>query len=388
MVALAGCNGLLNSQPHVVGTVKLAADLPLSGDDAPDGVPVKDALELAIKQRSSVCGASSHQDACLRVELAPYDDVSKGIHDPAQGAGNVRLMTTDPQVIAMVGPLYDSLARSEIPIANRAHLAVVSPANTNECLTQVPADGHCLGLAAQLRPDRTNSYFRVVTTALMEAPAAAEFAVRTLHARHAFVVDDATPVGKALNAAFATRFRSRGGTIAASIGSADVVFFPGADINAAAALRRQLAGATPAIPLLAGDALANDQYAKAAGSAARGSYYAAAGAWPPAIKAAAGFITDYGRAYGQPPTGISLQAFDAANLVLDAVRRAIDDAGGSQPSRQQVLAEVAQTTSYQGLMGPIGFDPQGDTTLRWVGIYQWTAPSETSGAFVAEIDVS
>jgi branched-chain amino acid transport system substrate-binding protein len=387
-VALTGCNGLLNTQPHVVGTVKLAADLPLSGDDAPDGLPVKNALELAVKQRSTVCGAASHSDACVRVQLSPYDDVSKGIHDPAQGARNVGLMTGDPQVIAVIGPIYDSVTRSEIPVANRAHLALVGPANTDECLTQEPADGHCQGLAAQLRPDRPNSYFRVVTTQLMEAPAAAEFAVRTLKARHAFIVDDPTPVGKALASGFATRFKSRGGTIAASMALADVVYYPGGDIGAAAALRRQLASATPAIPLLASDALANDQYAKAAGNAARGSYYAAAGVWPPAIKAAAGFLAAYRRVYGQPPTGISLQAFDAANLVLDAVRRAIDDAGGSQPSRQQVLAQVGQTTNDPGLMGTIGFDAQGDTTLRLVGIYQWTAPTETSGAFVSEINVS
>ena len=385
---LGGCSGPLGGKPHTVGTVKLAADLPLTGDDAPDGVPVRDALELAVKQRSTVCGASSHQDACVRVQLAPYDDVSKGIHDPAQGAANLRQMTADAQVIAMVGPLYDSVARTEIPIASQGHLAIVSPGNTNECLTQEPADGHCQGLAAQLRPNRTNAYFRVVTTRMMEAPAAAEFAIRSLHARHAFVVDDPTPVGKALAAGFTARFRSRGGTIAASIASADVVYFPGSDIAAAASLRRQLAAATPAIPLLGSDALANDQYAKAAGDAARGSYYATAGVWPAAIKAAAPFVADYRRVYGQTPTGVSLQAFDAANLLLDAVGRAIDDAGGNPPSREQVIARVAQTTGYQGLVGTIGFDGQGDTTLRLVALYEWTASAETSGAFMAEVNVS
>lgn len=385
---LTGCNGLLNSQPHVVGTVRLAADLPLSGDDAPDGVPAKNAIELAIKHHPTVCGAASHQDACVRVELASYDDVSKGIHDPAQGAGNVRQMTSDPRVIAMVGPLYDGVARSEIPIANRAHLAMVSPATSNECLTQEPADGHCRGLAATLRPTRTNSFFRVVTTQLMEAPAAAEFAIRTLHARHAFVVDDPSPIGKALAADFATRFRSRGGAIAGSSATADVVYFPGVDIAAAATLRRQLAAATPPIPLLASDALANDQYAKAAGDAARGSYYAAVGVWPPAVKAASTFTAEYRRTYGEDPSSVSLQAFDAANLVLNAVSRAIDDAGGRQPGRAQVLAQVAQTSGFAGLMGSIGFDGQGDTTLRLVGVYQWTAAAQTAGTFMAELNVS
>jgi branched-chain amino acid transport system substrate-binding protein len=385
--ALTGCTGLINSPPHIVGTVRIAADLPLSGDDAPDGLPVRDAIALAIKQSTTVCGASSHQDACLRLELAAYDDVSKGIHDPAQGASNIRTMIADPTIVGMIGPLYDSVARSEIPVANPAGLPMISPANTDECLTQEPADGHCNGLRARLRPSGGNGFFRVVATRLSEAPAAAEFALRTLHKRHAFLVDEQTPTAHALVVAFASRFRAGGGMLAPSAQTADLVFEPGTDVTAIAASRKQLATAMPDLPFIGGDPLANDQYARAAGLLARGTYYTVVGVDPARVKAAATWIIDYRKAYGRDPGRLSLQAFDATKLLIQAIGRAIDDAGGSRPDRRQVLHEVAGTAAYKGLMGSIGFDSAGDTTLKLVSVYQWLAPTATSGEYVAQISV-
>jgi branched-chain amino acid transport system substrate-binding protein len=128
---LSSCTIAANTTRRELGVVKLGADLPLSGDDASDGIPVKNAIDLAITKTGVVCGAASHQDACVRLQAVSYEDVSQGVHDPAKGAKNVQLLVEDPLVVAMVGPLYDSLARSELPIANAAQLAMVSPATTN-----------------------------------------------------------------------------------------------------------------------------------------------------------------------------------------------------------------------------------------------------------------
>ncbi|MDQ6713074.1 MAG: hypothetical protein M3Z28_07775, partial [Candidatus Dormibacteraeota bacterium] len=107
---LAGCTVGASTQAHSMGVIKLGVDLPLSGDDAPDGLPAKNAIDLAIKQAGRVCGASRHPDACFDLQAVTYDDVSHGIHDPAKGATNVQLLAADARVLAMVGPLYDSVA--------------------------------------------------------------------------------------------------------------------------------------------------------------------------------------------------------------------------------------------------------------------------------------
>src|SRR3989442_15042048 len=158
-LTLSGCTLGSQTAHRVLGVVRLGADLPLSGDDAPDGLPVKNAIELAIKQAGLVCGATSHRDACVRLDAVIEDDVSQGIHDAAKGAQNVRRLAADGRVIGMVGPLYESLAKSELPVANAAQLAMVSPAVTDECLTREPADGHCGGPEAPPRPGGGHTFF-------------------------------------------------------------------------------------------------------------------------------------------------------------------------------------------------------------------------------------
>ena len=407
---LAGCAGPGTPAPPI-GVVKLGADLPLSGDDAPDGIPVKNAIDLAIKKAGVVCGAASHQNACVQLQAVSYDDVSQGVHDPAKGARNVQLLDGDLRVVAMVGPLYDSLAKSELPVANALHLAMVSPAATNECLTQEPPDGHCQGLRARLRPGGPNNFFRVVTTELVQGGAAAELAFKVLGKRRAFVINDQAPFGDAIANAFVAQFVQDGGTIldpsdlgafdpsqspdfdsraqrAAELG-ADVVYFAGSEIDAAAALRRAMAARMPQVPMVGSDRLASSQFAKAAGASARGSYYTLVGPSPTGLglRAAQAFARDYQTRYRQPVGAYSVAAFDATNLLIAAIGRAIDDAGGQPPSREQVLKEVSLTRDYRGVMGVMSFDSAGDTSLKLIAAYQWMAPTDATGRFVAQLTV-
>ncbi|TME53192.1 MAG: hypothetical protein E6I60_09125 [Chloroflexi bacterium] len=407
-LALAGCV-VGGTTRQSMGVIKLGADLPLSGDDAPDGIPVKNAIELAIKAAGPVCGAASHQDACLELQAVYYDDVSQGIHDPAKGAKNVELLTGDPRVVAMVGPLYDSLARSEVPVANAAQLAMVSPAASNECLTQEPSDGHCQGLAARLRPRGANNSFRVVTTQLDEGAAGADLAYKSLGKRRAFVVNDQTPFGHGIAIRFADRFVRDGGTIvdpsdlgafdpnqppafgsrvqrAAELGT-DVVYFGGAQTNAAASLQREMAARMPRVPLVGSDRLANSQFAKSAGAGARGTYYTVVGPHPASLRSAQGFIRDYQKQYGHEVGTYSLPAFDATNLLIAAIARAIDAAGGKLPTREQVLKEVSRTQGYRGAMGVMSFDAQGDTSLKLITADQWFAATDPAGRFAAQLTV-
>jgi branched-chain amino acid transport system substrate-binding protein len=406
---LAGCTIAPGTPAQSIGVIKLGGDLPLSGDDAPDGIPAKNAIDLAIKNAGPVCGASSHQDACVQLQAVVEDDASQGVHDPAKGAKNVQQLAADPRVVAMVGPIYDSLARSELPVANAVQLAMVSPALTNECLTQEPPDGHCQGLSARLRPRGPNNFFRVVTTQLVEGTAAADLAYKTLGKRRAFVINDQSAFGQGIAAAFVAQFVQDGGTIldpsdlgafdpsqSADFGSraqraaqlgADAVYFAGTEIDAAAVLRREMAARMPQVPMIGSDRLANNQFAKFAGATARGTYYTIVSPYPASLRSAQGFIRDYQKLYGQAVGTDSLATFDATNLVIAAIRRAIDDAGGKLPTRDQVLKEVSRTIDYRGAMGTMSFDARGDTTLKLITAFQWMAPADLAGRFVAELTV-
>jgi branched-chain amino acid transport system substrate-binding protein len=166
-----------------------------------------------------------------------------------------------------------------------------------------------------------------------------------------------------------------------------VVYFGGTQVSAAAALRREMAARMPQVPLVGSDRLANSQFAKAAGASARGSYYTVVGPHPASLRPAQPFIRDYQKQYGHELGTYSLQAFDATNLLIAAIARAIDDAGGKLPTRLQVLAEVAQTKNYAGTMGAISFDAQGDTSLKLITAYQWLAPTDPAGRYAAQLTV-
>ena len=408
LVALlvAGCTVGVGAPAHSIGVIKLGVDLPLSGDDAPDGLPAKNAIDLAIKQAGRVCGSSRHPDACFDLHAVTYDDVSQGIHDPAKGAKNVQLLAADARVLAMVGPLHDSVAKSELPVANAARLTMVSPGTTNECLSQEPPDGHCQGLSARLRPSNPNNFFRMVTTQVVEGAAGADLAFRALGKKRAFVINDQTAFGLGIAATFVARFVRDGGAIvdpsdlgafdpnqppafgsrvqrAAELGT-DVVYFAGTGIGAAAALRREMAARMAQVPLIGSDRLASSQFAKAAGAAARGSYYTVVGPYPAVLRGAQGFVRDYKAAYGHEVGAFSLPAYDATRLLIAAIGRAIDDAGGALPTRDQVLKEVSGIRDYRGVMGAMGFDARGDTNLKLLTAYQWLGANDAAGQFVVQ----
>jgi len=156
-VALAACGASGGTSQTIKGTIKIGIDLPVSGSDASDGQPTQNGAKLAVKLAGKVCGASSHTDACFTLASFPLDDAVNGVHDVGQGAKNVTQFVADSSVLAMVGPFNSGVAAGEIPIANSADMAMISPSNTNECLTQEPADGHCKGQAAKLRASGKNS---------------------------------------------------------------------------------------------------------------------------------------------------------------------------------------------------------------------------------------
>ncbi len=407
-VALAAC-GTSSGGQSIKGTIKIGIDLPVSGADASDGQPTQNGAKLAIKLQGKVCGASSHTDACFTLQPFALDDAVNGVHDVAQGAKNVGQFVSDTSLLGMVGPFNSGVAAGEIPIANSASLAMISPANTSECLTQEPADGHCKGQAAKIRPTGKNNYFRVCTTDLIQGPAGADYAYNKLGKKKVFVMNDQQQYGAGIAKNFAAQFTKDGGTVlnptdlgafdptstndfksllsrAQSLG-ADVVYFGGTTATKGGQIRKQMAGIIN-VPYVAGDGISGNQFAKDAGANAADSYFTVAGPYPLKLSTATTFNAAYKTEYGADPGAYSAQAYDAANIIILGLQKAIDDAGGSMPTREQVRAEVAKTQGFKGAIGTTSFDANGDTTLKIITIYKWTSANDTGGTFVDQVTVS
>ena len=107
--------------------IKVGIELPMTGGEAPNGVPTAQGVALALS-KLSVPG--------FNITIEQEDDALNGKHDAPTGAANMQKLANDPQVMFVVGPYNSSVAKAEIPISNAAGMMQCSPANTAVELTK------------------------------------------------------------------------------------------------------------------------------------------------------------------------------------------------------------------------------------------------------------
>src|SRR6476646_1206210 len=207
VVAAAVAGGWLALRPSTglpSGPFTIGVDVPLSGVMGSNGIPVRNAVQLAIDQKRAD-GALA--DVELRVKAFDTGDEKIG-ESPGRAAAAVRKMAADPRTIAAVGPFISWAAESTIPITNRAGLLECNPSNSDAKLTK-PDKG-----ALELRkahPERIN-YVRLAPSSDALGRALAEFATHDLDAESALVVTE--PGFADLAPDFVEAFTGLGGQVA------------------------------------------------------------------------------------------------------------------------------------------------------------------------------
>lgn len=371
------------SGPTCTGSViKIAGDFPMTGADAGLGVPAARGAQFAVESRRC---AGTH-----RLQFVAFDDASAatGAHDPATGAHNVEKMLADPQVLGLVGPLDSNVARAELPVANLNALAMISPSNTDECLTQ--ALSYCPSPPAALRPGGGNQYFRLAADNTVQGPAAAGFVVDTLKVTSVAVLSDNETLGKAVADGFSAELRARGGKVVlrqdfdwrapndyaayfqlAKQQGAQAVFAGMTSQTHGCAVRPAMRGLLD-VPWVGPDGIVDDQCLKDAAGAADGMYATvtvgdATQSEDPAVKSV---VAAYRQRFGDAElSAFTFPAYDAAAIMVDAITRAAAAAGG-MPTRRQVIAALARTSGFKGTTGTFAFTAAGDPVQPTVSVYR------------------
>ena len=401
LLSFACGGGAASTSGGSKGVIKIGVELPLSGTEGSQGQPMLKGVRFAVERAGGAIKGYT-------LEVAAYDDAVNGVHDPQKGAQNVTAMVGDPKIMAFVGPGSSNVAKSEIPIAADAHLAMISPANTNPCLTKdqpdprFPYNANCGGLPAQLRKGNPNNYFRTVPTDDYQGPAMADFYLQALKITKVAVGSDNQTYGKGIADAFAAEFKAKGGSIvgnrydydqlntndfkpwltAVKAAGAQAVYVGGLTSTRVCNVRGQMQGIFDvSVPFGDGDGIAQDsECVKAAGPMAPNTYSSLAAVDPTHVPSASATIQAYKKANPGPNdyTAYAIVAADAAGIEIAAIRRAIDNNGGRLPSdplkaREAVRAEVTKTKSYQGALGSTSFDDNGDTNIKIISIYVYTS---------------
>jgi branched-chain amino acid transport system substrate-binding protein len=332
----------------------------------------------------------------------PKDDVGpSGLHDPAIGAQNITSLVGDALVAGVVGPYNSSVAKAEMPIANQAPLAMISPANTNQCLTQEGAAIGCSGandLISTLRPTGKVNYFRIATTDNHQGPAGADFLYKTKGYKSVYVIDDAETYGVGIADSFSKEWQTLGGKLLGRSSEPstttsyvslltqiaakhpDLIYFGGLDSTGGILIRQQMnqIASLKKTPMAGGDGLVTTTFASTIGIPAAPIYGTVAVIDTSKNPAAQTFVKQYNAVYSTISV-YSAAAYDCTNILIQAIKTALangahapqnsNDAAGAKAFRQAVINAI-QHISFDGITGHQAFDAKGDTTDKIVSIYQ------------------
>jgi branched-chain amino acid transport system substrate-binding protein len=398
LLAACGAGGGSNETPTKV-LIKLGTDFPTSGDDQSSGLPAQQGIEAAIKEavKQNILGNG------YDLKIDAHDDVGNSqVHDAGVALTNVNQMIGDAQVAGIVGPLNSSIAEAIMGAANKAPISIISPSNTNDCLTQNTPDYACGGtksLLTKVRPTGNVTYFRIATMDQYQGKALAEYAYNKKGWRKVFIVDDTETYGKGLANSFSYFWKNiyKGTVIeqrsvpkqanydnlltAIAAAKPDFIFFGGNDSTGGDPIRvrmPQIAGLEN-MPLMLGDGAKTSTLAKDVIPTGGGPVIGSV----PGIDAsvigtkATDFLAQFTKDYGTPGA-YTAGGYDCAWITIKAIKAAIDkgakpptdsgDDAGAKTFRQAVIDQI-KTITYDGLTGRHSFDANGDTTNRNISLY-------------------
>jgi branched-chain amino acid transport system substrate-binding protein len=380
------------------GEIIVLSEFPTSGASAASGLPAQNGVAYAIQVKKEIKG--------FRLVHQPNDHSVAGVHDPQKAAQNIQQAVQNSRILGVVGPFNSNVARAIIPVANRVPIVLISPANTNECLTQdFP---YCDPKPAALRPSGKNNYFRIAAPDTVQGPAMADFAVDTLKVKNIAVWSDNETFGKGVADTFGKRLETKGGRVVlrqdfdtkttadfrtflqrAKQMNAEAIYAGAVSATKGCIPRAQMQGIFDmAVPYLGPDGILDAQCIKDAGPFA-GNIYATNAAADATQDAAQKSVVDGFKAAFTKKEDLgayTFPAYDSALILIDAIGRAIDTNGGRMPTREQVIDAVAATKDLKLTTGTYTFDRNGDPTRATMAFHQ-TKGSPLDWVFVSQFAV-
>ena len=356
-------------------TVTIGMSLSLTGADAQSAQKVKEGAQMAIEEANAQGGVAGY-----KINVVVLDDgtATAGQYDPAQAATNARKMVADSTIVAAIGPQMSGSGKAMSPILSQGNLATVSPMSTNPDISDPK-------FAGQYRPKGKAIYFRTVTTDAYQGPNMANFYADTLKVKSLFVLDDSGAFGVGIANSFEAQAKKRGinllgrdqlnpketdyATILTKIKSlnADALYYGGV-AQAGVKLAKQAHDIVPNMLKGGGDGLVSADFLKGAGFPAAEGWYVTIAAphmlEDPQVKE---WIERFRKKYGSAPEDYSITSYDAALVILDAIKRVA--ASGKEVNRDTVR-DAIQTTKLKTLQGEVSFDENGDITNKVISVFK------------------
>jgi len=360
-------------------TAKIVSDLPLQGSNRQQTTTMVNAIKLALQQRGGKAGD-------VKIDYQSQDDATAqaGQWDPSKCAENAQQAAQDKDIVGWIGPFNSGCAAVEIPILNDAGLGMISPANTAVGLTKPGGEP---GEPDKYYPSGKRNYARVIVADDKQGKAGAAL-MKEKGVKTVYILDDKQTYGKGLADQFEKAVKAEGVQVLGREGidgkasnyrslmnkikeaNPDAIYFGGIIENNAAQLIKDKVGAGMSnndVLFVGPDGIFVDELLSQAGDSANG-IYVTFGGLPASELTAEGkkFVKTFQSKYDEPIQPYTAYAYEAANVMLDAIDRAYKKDG--DVTREGVVRESYATKNYQGVLGTWSFDKDGDTSLTKLSI--------------------
>ncbi|MBV9874016.1 MAG: ABC transporter substrate-binding protein [Verrucomicrobia bacterium] len=324
--------------------IKIGAVSCISGPLSTFGVSSIRGTRMAIEEINAKGGVLGQS-----IELVVDDNGSKA----GETARIARKFLSQDHVVVILGDLTSSSTMEAAPLAQEAHVPLLTPSATAVSVTKVG-----------------DYVFRSCFTDPFTGRIMARFAVDHLHARRGVILTDVKQdYSIGVSAELGAYYRQQGGRVLqeysfssgdtdfrAQLSSLkslqpDVVFVPAYYTEAALILReaRQLGIKAE---FVGGEGWDSPSLISVAGKSADGSYYTDHFSPDDPNHLVQTFVQAYKTKYGTAPDALSALWYDAAGLVVDAIRRA------GSPDPAKIRDALAVTKNFPGVTGNISLDEQ------------------------------
>lgn len=341
------CVELAPGEPIVIGAM-----LTRSGANAFFGEDSQGGIELAILDRGG-------ELLGREIEVAKED--SQCATEGGQAAA--QRMAADLTIVGIIGPNCSSAAQGALPIISEAGMLTISPSNTSPALTSTDTEA-----GGVWRP----GYYRITPNDRFMGFLVGQFAYHVLGARRVATMHDGGTYTESLTGVMGDTFVSLGGEVVfngginvgdvdmsailteAAAGKPDLLFAPffPPESEFITAQMVNVPGLEDTIMMMADASLVNS-FPRNTGDAALGVYMAGphiTGASYEALLEA--WDDEFG---GAPPSSFHAHAYDAANLLFNAVEAAAveTDDGALLIGRGALRAAMNAVEDYPGLTGQL-----------------------------------
>jgi branched-chain amino acid transport system substrate-binding protein len=354
-----GCVEIAEGDPIKLGTL-----LVISGENQTLGLDSQHGVELAADyyadesfdgEPAEVMGHS--------IEFQHEDDLCAA--EGGQTGGQA--LASDPAIVAVIGTSCSSAGVPAAQIFSDAGIVLISPSNTAPELTD-PATHEPF-------------YLRTAHNDKIQGAAMAEFVTSELEAQSAATIHDGSPYAEGLANVFAEEFEAAGGEVTAqeaiqvgdkdmrpvltsiAANAPDFLYYPifVAEGGLVTSQAREI-GELGDTDLGGADGMLTPDWIQAAGEEnAEGVYLSGPDLEFSGDFYQGEFIPAYEEQFGETTSVFHAHAFDATNMVLQAIEAvAIEDGGTLFIPRTALKDELFSTEGYQGVIGELTCNENGD----------------------------